>query len=67
MMTVFAAGLALIRLALGAGEPGKEIQSPVAVVVLGGLLSATALDRLVIRALFWLLGGRGAEAGWAEV
>jgi hypothetical protein len=42
------AGLALIPLALGAGEPGREIPSSLAVVVLGGLLFATALDMVVI-------------------
>jgi Cu/Ag efflux pump CusA len=44
LMTALAAGLALIPLALAAGEPGSEIQAPMAVVILCGLLSSTALN-----------------------
>jgi CzcA family heavy metal efflux pump len=56
LMTALTAGLALIPLALGAGEPGSELQSPMAIVILGGLLSATALNMLVLPALYWKLG-----------
>jgi len=62
-----AAGLALIPLALGAGEAGKEIQNPRAVVVLGGLLSATALNMVVLPALYWLFGRSRAEAARTNV
>jgi len=56
VMTALTAGLALIPLALRAGESGTEIQSPMAVVILGGLLTATVLNMLVLPALYWLLG-----------
>jgi Cu/Ag efflux pump CusA len=55
-MTALTAGLALIPLALGGGEPGNELQTPMAVVILGGLLSATALNMLVLPALYLLYG-----------
>ncbi len=51
LMTALTAGLALIPLALAAGEPGNEIQSPMAQVILGGLLSSTLLNMIVIPAL----------------
>ena len=57
LMTALTAGLALIPLALGGGEPGNELQTPMAIVILGGLLSATALNMLVLPALYTLYGG----------
>jgi CzcA family heavy metal efflux pump len=51
LMTALTAGLALIPLALAAGEPGNEIQSPMAQVILGGLISSTLLNMIVIPAL----------------
>jgi Cu/Ag efflux pump CusA len=58
LMTALTAGLALIPLALGGGEPGNELQTPMAIVILGGLLSATALNMIVLPALYWLFGER---------
>jgi CzcA family heavy metal efflux pump len=58
LMTALTAGLALIPLALGGGEPGNELQTPMAIVILGGLLSSTALNMVVLPALYWLYGER---------
>ncbi len=55
LMTALTA-LALLPLALGGGEPGKEIQAPMAIVVLGGLLTSTALNMLVVPVLFLRYG-----------
>ncbi|MCK5862761.1 MAG: efflux RND transporter permease subunit, partial [Candidatus Hydrogenedentes bacterium] len=61
VMTAFSTGLALVPLALAHEEPGNEIQSPMAVVIIGGLLSATLLNMLVVPALY-LRFGRPAKA-----
>jgi Cu/Ag efflux pump CusA len=55
-MTALAAGLGLIPLALAVGEPGSEIQAPMAIVILCGLLSSTALNMLVVPALYLRFG-----------
>jgi Cu/Ag efflux pump CusA len=62
LMTALTAGLALIPLVVGGGEPGNELQTPMAIVILGGLLSATALNMLVLPALYWLFGERTPPA-----
>lgn len=56
LMTALASGLGLIPLALNAGEPGSEIQAPMAIVILFGLVSSTALNMIVVPALYLRFG-----------
>lgn len=56
LMTAITAGLALVPLALGSGEPGKEIEAPMAIVILGGLFTSTALNMVVVPSLFHKFG-----------
>ncbi|NHZ82276.1 CusA/CzcA family heavy metal efflux RND transporter [Massilia sp. CCM 8695] len=63
LMTALAAGLALVPLALSAGKPGSEIQAPMAVVILFGLLTSTALNMFVVPALYLRFGSHRATAG----
>jgi CzcA family heavy metal efflux pump len=55
-MTALAAGLALIPLALGGGKPGNEIQTPMAIVILFGLLTSMALNMVIVPALYLRFG-----------
>jgi Cu/Ag efflux pump CusA len=57
LMTALVTGVGLIPLALGAGQPGKEIQQPMAVVILGGIVTSTFLNMVVIPALYLKYGG----------
>ena len=59
-MTALTAGLALIPLVLAGHESGNEIQSPMAQVILGGLLSSTFLNLVIVPALFASGGRRGS-------
>ncbi len=56
LMTALAAGLALIPIARGAGQAGSEIQAPMAMVILFGLISSTALNMLVVPAVYLAVG-----------
>ncbi|MHB0970441.1 MAG: efflux RND transporter permease subunit [Thermoanaerobaculia bacterium] len=55
-MTALAAGLALVPLALSGGKPGSEIETPMAIVILCGLLTSTALNMIVVPALYLRFG-----------
>ena len=54
-MTALCTGLALVPVALGAGEPGGEIQAPMARVIIVGLISSTVLNMLFVPAAYYAL------------
>ena len=58
VMTALTSALALIPLAVNGDAPGNEIQAPMAIVILGGLLSSTLLNIYVVPALYRLLNRR---------
>jgi Cu/Ag efflux pump CusA len=65
-MTATVTGLGLLPLALGSGEAGGEIEGPMAIVILGGLVTSTALNLLVLPTLAVRYGkfeGRTSEVG----
>ena len=62
LMTAVGTGLALVPIALALDEPGNEIQAPMALVILGGLVTSTALNMLVVPALYRLFGRYRAHA-----
>jgi CzcA family heavy metal efflux pump len=51
LMTALVTGLGLLPLALGSGDPGREIEGPMAIVILGGLITSTLLNLLVLPTL----------------
>ena len=72
LMTALAAGLALVPLALSGGQPGAEIQAPMAVVILFGLISSTILNMIVVPVLYLRFGSASKtqlshELGMMEV
>uniref|UniRef100_UPI00404B106F efflux RND transporter permease subunit n=2 Tax=Flavobacteriaceae TaxID=49546 RepID=UPI00404B106F len=54
LMTALTAGLALIPLAIASDLPGNEIQSPMAKVILGGLLTSTLLNIFIVPVVYYL-------------
>jgi CzcA family heavy metal efflux pump len=61
LMTAISAGLALLPLVLATDEPGKEILNPVAIVIIGGLVSSTLLGLAVTPAIFYTFCRKAAE------
>ena len=55
LMTALTSALALIPLALGGDLPGNEIQSPMAKVILGGLITSTFLNAFVVPVVYWIM------------
>ena len=60
LMTALVTALGLLPLAIGSGEPGREIEGPMATVILGGLLTSTALNLLVLPMLALRYGRFGS-------
>ena len=61
LMTAISAALGLVPLALAAGEPGSELLAPLAIVTLGGLLTSTFLNLIVVPAGYSLVFGHKPE------
>jgi Cu/Ag efflux pump CusA len=61
LMTALAAVLGLVPLALAAGEPGSELLAPLAIVVLGGLVTSTFLNLVVVPAGYSLIFSRSRQ------
>lgn len=59
MMTALATGLALVPLAIAGDLPGHEIEHPMAIVILGGLVTSTLLNLLVVPSLYLRFGRAG--------
>jgi CzcA family heavy metal efflux pump len=51
LMTALVTGLGLLPLAVGSGDPGREIEGPMAIIILGGLITSTVLNLLVLPTL----------------
>ena len=67
LMTASTAALALMPIVLAGSEPGSELLAPLSVVIVGGLVSSTLLNLLVIPAGYlWIGGVRGQETGESE-
>ncbi|MDX2074396.1 MAG: efflux RND transporter permease subunit [Alphaproteobacteria bacterium] len=62
VMTALVTALGLLPLALGSGDPGREIEGPMAIVILGGLITSTALNLLVLPTLALRYGKFGQRA-----
>ena len=69
LMTAASTGLALTPVAFGAGQPGSEIQAPIALVILAGLVTSTALNMFVVPAVClatarpWATRPAGSDVG----
>ena len=63
LMTALVTALGLLPLAIGSGETGREVQGPMAIVILGGLVTSTLMNLLVLPTMLWRFGPFGAAIG----
>ena len=61
LMTALSSALALIPLAIGGDLPGNEIQSPMAKVILGGLLSSTLLNAFIVPIVYQIMNHKKSD------
>jgi Cu/Ag efflux pump CusA len=66
LMTALVTALGLLPLAIGSGEAGREVQGPMATVILGGLVTSTVMNLLVLPVMLWRFGPFGAAVGVAR-
>jgi Cu/Ag efflux pump CusA len=62
LMTALVTGLGLLPIAIGSGEAGREIEGPMALVILGGLVTSTSLNLLVLPVLYRRFGSKVASS-----
>lgn len=67
LMTALVTGLGLLPLAIGSGDPGREVEGPMATVILGGLVTSTALNLLVLPTLALRYGRFERTTGGPEL
>jgi Cu/Ag efflux pump CusA len=67
MMTALATGLALVPLVVTGDIPGHEIEYPMAIVILGGLITSTLLNLLVVPSLYLRFGKSGTPEPAAPI
>src|SRR6202008_805189 len=56
LMTALAAALALLPIVIGGNKPGQEIENPMAIVILGGLITSTILNLFILPLIYWKFG-----------
>ena len=62
LMTALATGLALLPIVVSGNKPGHEIEHPLAVVILGGLVTSTILNLFLMPALYLRFGKSKGDA-----
>ena len=67
LMTALATGLALVPLVVAGNKPGHEIEHPMAVVILGGLVTSTLLNLFLLPSLYAAFGRRSGPSREPEI
>ncbi|MDB5190558.1 MAG: hypothetical protein JWQ96_121, partial [Segetibacter sp.] len=67
LMTAIAAALALMPIIIGGNKPGHEIEFPMAIVIVGGLITSTILNLFFLPLIYWRFGKDRKRLGEAKV